>query len=107
MWGNCAFSLSVSSSPAPPGLNISQVDSEMMQIDSILKALNAGTFDQTSMQTIDQLTKKKPQVCFHLSKSSHQLDMLQEEKLPVVFVHSYKLGLGDNPINCQYYKINM
>ena len=40
----------------------SQIDTEMMQIDSILRALNTGTFDDGNMATIQQLTAQRPQV---------------------------------------------
>lgn len=43
--------------------NNDQIDADMMQIDSILKALNSGTFDQGNMMAIDHLTAKKPKVC--------------------------------------------
>ena len=39
-----------------------EIDADMMQIDSILKALNSGKFDQGDMMTIDHLTSKKPRV---------------------------------------------
>lgn len=39
-----------------------QIDTEMMQIDSILRALNMGTFDEGNMATIQQLTDQRPQV---------------------------------------------
>ena len=39
-----------------------QIDTEMMQIDSILRALNMGTFDDGNMATIQQLIKQRPQV---------------------------------------------
>lgn len=52
-----------SSDPSALGrLNTAQVDTEMMQIDSILKALNTGTFDVGNMATIQQLTEERPQV---------------------------------------------
>ena len=49
------------SNTTPQG-NATQIDADMMQIDSILKALNSGTFDQGNMMTIDQLTAKTPKV---------------------------------------------
>ena len=39
-----------------------QIDTEMMQIDSILRALNTGTLDEGNMATIQQLTEQRPQV---------------------------------------------
>ena len=51
-----------SSSAAIPNLSSSQIEADMLQIDSILKALNSGTFDQSNMLTIDQLTAQKPKV---------------------------------------------
>lgn len=39
-----------------------QIQCEILQIDSILKALNTGTFDAANMVTISQLTVATPQV---------------------------------------------
>ena len=49
--------------PSTSNVSSSQIDADMMQIDSILKALNTGTFDQVDMATIDVLTQVRPQVC--------------------------------------------
>ena len=49
--------------PSTTNLSSCQIDADMMQIDSILKALNTGTFDQVDMATIDVLTQVRPQVC--------------------------------------------
>ena len=49
--------------PSASNVSSSQIDADMMQIDSILKALNTGTFDQVDMVTIDVLTQVRPQVC--------------------------------------------
>ena len=49
-------------SDTTPQGSATQIDADMMQIDSILKALNSGTFDQGNMMTIDQLTAKTPKV---------------------------------------------
>ena len=45
-----------------PSVSMDQVDTDMMQIDSVLKALNTGTFDKSNMMTINQLTAQIPQV---------------------------------------------
>ena len=45
-----------------PSVSLDQVDTDMMQIDSVLKALNTGTFDKSNMMTINQLTAQIPQV---------------------------------------------
>ena len=52
----------VTEDPDIPLNNTPQIDADMMQIDSILKALNSGTFDQSNMMTIDHLTSQKPKV---------------------------------------------
>ena len=42
--------------------DVHKIDADLMQIDSILKALNSGTFDEGNMATIEQLTSIRPQV---------------------------------------------
>ena len=49
--------------PSTSNVSSNQIDADMMQIDSILKALNTRTFDQVGMATIDVLTQVRPQVC--------------------------------------------
>lgn len=46
--------------PVVPAAN--KIEADIMQIDSILKALNTGTFDQSNMASIEQLTEQRPQV---------------------------------------------
>ena len=63
-------SVTVNNTPA-------QIDADMMQIDSILKALNSGTFDQSNMMTIDHLTAQKPKVSLIATKKSHSAVIIQ------------------------------
>ena len=73
--------------------DVHKIDADLMQIDSILKALNSGTFDEGNMATIEQLTSIRPQVlhwyiystlCKHISVRYIYITYFSENTISVV-----------------------